>query len=237
VSVVPALSNAHFLERGLYWSTLVYFAFVCVAAVASFLLAIFAGRLTTVKDGELKRLQLTSAQSIATAHAQTAHSKQEQTRLEADMAHARAHGERLHKQNLELQLEVERERMARLRLEERLAPRHILAAQRFKLRSELAPFKGQAISIVTHPGDPELATFAGEIKGTLEQAGIVVSMTPALVFGKPQPGLTLEVGANRTRFATSLAKALMDAGVCSGPVAAAESDNSELLEITVGPKP
>jgi hypothetical protein len=234
---VPDLSNAHFLERGLYWSTLIYFGFVCLAAIASFLLAIFAGRLSFVKDGEIKLLQLSSSQAVAEAHAQVAHARHDQKRLESDVAQAQLHRERLRKDNLQLQLELERERVARLRLEERLAPRHILAGQRSTIRCGLAAFKGQKLSMILHPGDPELSAFAGEFKAALEEAGIVVNMTPALVFGKPEPGLSLDVGANRTQFATSLAKALLDAGVCSGPIAASESDNPDSLEITVGPKP
>lgn len=230
MSVLPDLSNAHFLERGLYWSTLLYFVLVCLAAIASFLLAIFAGRLSSVKGGELKRLQLTSAEAVADAHAQVA-------RAQFDTAHAQEHRARLHKQNLALQLQVERERVARLRLEERLAPRHILPVQHNKIRAELAGFKGQTVSMIIHPGDPELSAFAGELKTALEDAGMLVTLNPALVFGKPQPGISLDVGSNRRQFATSLAKALLDAGVCSGPISATESDNAEQLEITVGPKP
>ena len=65
---------------------------------------------------------------------------------------------------------------------------------------------------------------------------MAVNMAPALVFGKPQPGIALEVGANRRQFATALAKALVDAGVASGPITASEPDNADLLEIAVGPK-
>jgi hypothetical protein len=234
----------HFLERGLSWSTVAYIVFLCLAAATSFVLALFAGRVTSAKDAELKRLQSTSAEMVAHAHAgaaranaQAAQAYQEQRRLEADMAHAQAHREQLRKENLELQLTVEKERAARLQLEERLAPRHMGAAQRQTIQSELASFRGQKVSIVTHSGDPEIGAFASEIKATLEAAGMTVSSTPALIFGKPQPGIALDVGANRRQFATALAKAFVDAGVCSGPVSASEPDDPNLMEITVGPKP
>ena len=45
------------------------------------------------------------------------------------MAYAQAHREQLRKENLELQLAVEKERAARLRIEERLGARHISASQ------------------------------------------------------------------------------------------------------------
>jgi hypothetical protein len=164
---LPDLSNVHFLERGLNWSTLAYVVFVCLAAATSFLLALFAGRVTSAKDTELKRLQSTSAETVAhahagaaRAHAQAAMAYKEQRRLEADMAHAKAHHEQLRKENLKLQLAVEKERAARLQLEERLGPRHIGATQRQTIQSALAGFQGQKVSVITHPGDPEIATFA-----------------------------------------------------------------------------
>lgn len=244
ISALPDLSNVHFLEKGLNWSTLAYVVFVCLAAATSFLLALFAGRITSAKDMELKRLQSTSAEAVAhaqagaeRAHAQAAQAYQEQRRLEADAAHGLAHRERLRQENLELQLALEKERAARLGLEERLGSRHIGAAQRQTMQSELARFRGQKVSIVTHPGDPEISGFASEIKATLDGAGMAVSIAPALIFGKPQSGISLEVGANRRQFATALARALVDAGVCSGPVSASELDDANLLEITVGPKP
>lgn len=244
ISGLPDLSNVHFLERGLNWSTVAYIVFVCLAAAASFLLALFAGRVTSAKDAELKRLQSTSAEAVAhahagaeRAHAQAAMAYKEQRHLEVDVARAKVHREQLLKENLELQLAVEKERAARLRLEERLGPRHIAAAQQQTIRAELAGYKGQRLSIVTLPGDPEIAAFAAEIRTTLEAAGVFVTMAPALVFGKPQAGISLDVGAERRQFATALAKALVDAGVCSGAISATELDNPALLEITVGPKP
>jgi hypothetical protein len=234
----------HFLERGLNWSTLAYIVFVCLAAGTSFVLALFAGRVTSAKEAELKRLESASAEAVAhahagaaRAHAQAALAHKEQRRLEADMAHAKAHHEQLRKENLGLQLAVEKERTARLQLEERLGPRHIGAAQRQTIQPALAGFQGQKVSIVTYPGDPEIAGFANEIRATLEASGMAVTIAPALVFGKPQPGIAWEVGANRRQFATALAKAFVDAGVCSGPISASEADDADLLEMTVGPKP
>lgn len=243
ISALPDLSNVHFLERGLNWSTLAYVVFVCLAAATSFLLDLFAGRVTAAKDTKLKTLQSTSAETVAHAHAgaaranaQAAMAYTEQRRLEADMAQAKAHHEQLRKENLGLQLAIEKERTARLQLEERLGARHIGAAQRQTIEVALASFKGQKVSLITHPGDPEIDAFAHETTATLYAAGMSVSIAAALVYGRPQPGLTMEVGANRCQFATALAKAFMDAGVCSGPISASEPEDADLLEITVGPK-
>jgi hypothetical protein len=240
---LPDLSNVHFLERGLNWSTLAYIVFVCLAAATSFLLALFAGRVTSAKDTELKTLQSASAEAVAHAHAGAARANaqaemayKEKRRLEAEMAHAKLHHEQLRKENLELQLVVEKERIARLRLEQQVGSRHVGAAQRQTIVSDLAGFQGQKVSIVTLPGDPEIAAFAGEIKATLEAAGMVVTDAPPLVSVKPERGIAWEVGARRRQFATALAKAFVVGGVSSGPISATESDQADLLEITVGPK-
>lgn len=233
-----------FLERGLNWSTVAYIVFVCLAAAASFLLALFAGRVASVRNEEIRKLQSKSAEAVAhaqagaaRAHAQAELAYQERRRLEADVALAEAHHELLRKENLKLQLTVEEERIQRLRLEEQLGPRHIDAAQRRTIQSELSGFQGQRVSIITHPGDPEIAGMANEIKTSLLSAGIAVTLAPALVFGRPQPGIALDVGLHRRQFATALAKAFVDAGVSTGPISAAEAEDPDLLEITVGPKP
>lgn len=233
----------HFLERGLNWSTLAYVVFVCLAAGASFLLALFAGRVTNAKDMELKRLQNNSAEAVAHAHAgaaranaQAAEAMREQRRLEADVAHAKAHHEQLRRQNLELQLAVEKERAARLQLESRSTGRHIGAAQKQAMQPALANFRGEKVMLVTFAGDQESAAFAGDIRSILEGVGLNVSNAPAVAVGKPQAGIAMEVGAKRRPLAMALAKAFVDAGVCSGPLSATESDHPDLLEITVGPK-
>ena len=241
---MPDLSNIHFLERGLNWSTLAYAVFVCLAAATSFLLALFAGRVTAAKDHDLRRLESTSAEAVAQAQAGAARANAqallahtEQRRLEADIAHAHAHHEQLRKETLELQLALEKERAARVQLEQRSAGRRLTASQKQSIQSALASFIGTRLLLTTYAGDAESEAFASDIKATLEAAGLVVSMAPALVYGKPQHGISMEVGANRRQLAMALAKAFVDAGVCSGPITAAEADDANLLEITVGPKP
>lgn len=234
---MPDLSNVHFLEKGLTWSSLAYLVLVCLAAAASFILAFFAGRVTSAKNMEIKRLQGAAAETVAHAHAQTETAVQEQRRLEADLAHAQVEHEQLRKENRTLQLALEKERAARLEAEQRLGARRISPKQRQSIQTELAGFRGQSVAIIIYPGDREIAAFANQIYDTLAAAGMIVSLTPALVFGKTQPGIALEVGAHRRQLATALAKAFVDAQVCSGPVTAMESDNADRLEITVGPKP
>lgn len=156
---------------------------------------------------------------------------------QAAAARAQTQREQLRKENLELQSAVEAERATRLQLERQLTPRHIGAAQKQAIKAALMPFRGQRISIITYPGDKEITRFGDDVRAALEGAGLIVSSTGALVFGKVQPGIAFDVGANRLGCATAVAKAFADAGVCSGPIRASETEDAEIFEITVGPKP
>ena len=106
---MPDLSNAHFFERALHWSSLTWVVLVMLAAGAGCLAAFFASRTTFVKNLQISALQLTSAEAVASAHAhaaqasaQTAKSLEAQRTMEAEAAKARLHREELHHKNLEL---------------------------------------------------------------------------------------------------------------------------------------
>jgi hypothetical protein len=243
ITGLPDLSNPHFLERALHWSALSWVVLVALAAAAGCLVAFFSSRTTFIKNIEMMALQLTTGESVAAAHtqaaqarAQTAKSLETQKRLEAEAARAHVHREQLHRKNLELQVELEKERAARLRLEEQLAPRHVASAQRQVMAAALSAFKGQSLAMTIPPGDPEIVNFAGEIQAALEQAGIQVSLAPALTYPAPQPGITFDVGVNRRELATALAHAFVDAGICTGPISASEAGNPDVLEIILGPR-
>ena len=107
-----------------------------------------------------------------------------------------------------------------MRLEGRLVPRHVSAAKRQTMISSLTVFKGQTATMTIPPGDPEIVSFAGEIRAALEEAGIQIVQTTALADAAPHAGISFDVGANRREFATALARAFVDAGLCSGPIAA-----------------
>jgi hypothetical protein len=182
------------------------------------------------KRPELKTLQSTSAEAVAhahaeagRAHAQAAMADKEQRRLEADIAHARAHHEELRKENLELQTGG-------------------------RERAGGAPATGGATG---SPGAWAMRRSGQFNRRWLVSAGrrCRLSRTRAtrrsagsrpkssLRLSKPQPGIVCDVGIHRRQFATALAKAFVDAGVGTGAISASEPDDADLLEITVGPKP
>jgi len=236
---LPDLSNVHLVDRGLTLSALAYLVFVCLAAVASIVLAFFVGRVEATKRADLNKLQDHSA-TIAKSNEfaeRSALVEHEQRRLQSELARLQAERDQWKRENLDLCGASDKAGAERSKHELRNAPRHIGTPQRHAIQTAMASFRGQTIAIIIHPGDPEIAAFASQLRDVLEAAGMVASVTAALIFGGTQPGISLEVGIHRRQMATALAKAFTSANICCGPISATESDNADLLEIIVGPKP
>lgn len=73
----------------------------------------------------------------------------------------------------EVQKEAEDERLARVKIEERIAWRTITETQRRKIKDVLSKFKGQAFDIDGSNVDPEMDSFSEEIRDSLGKAGWV----------------------------------------------------------------
>jgi hypothetical protein len=128
------------------------------------------------------------------------------------------------------------EALARVKIEERLAPRRITAEQTTKLSNELEPLKGKNVGLFVLTGDPETSSFGSALESVLKAAGLNVKVSPGIVFGEVQAGISIMVGKNRMTEAAILAKALIDANLAPGPIPAGTSTDAEFLQITVGPK-
>jgi hypothetical protein len=136
---------------------------------------------------------------------------------------------------------AEEERVARLKIEERLAPRRISAAQKAILMRDLRPLWGKKVMLFFISGDPETATFAELLSGTLTAAGLLVETQPGMILGSVKAGISFTVGKNRFGDANILANALVEAGLAEKPIPGEkipEKDQTHLdeLQITVGPK-
>jgi hypothetical protein len=175
---------------------------------------------------------------IATANNNAQQAILGQKSLEEKTAEAELQQERLKKENLQLQINLEKERLARLKIEERLAPRNISPEQATRLAIDLEALHGKKVTVAFISGVPETAAFAGLLASKLRAAGLLVDPpTPMLLLGNVNPGITVVIGAHRLGDADTLAHALVDAGLASAPVPATKDDNNaETLQITIGPK-
>jgi hypothetical protein len=138
------------LERAFFVANVVYISAVIVAAVATFFVSFFASRLTAAKDAELRRFQSESAQATAQANARAA------------KANARA---------AEANEKAEQERLARVKIEQRLADRVLTDAQVERIASKLRAFAGQAYKVTTYWDLKEPLGLANRIHELLTRAG------------------------------------------------------------------
>ncbi len=105
----------------------------------------------------------------------------------ADTEQARLETQEIKKQNLELQLLVEEEKMARIKLEEKVAWRRLTKDQKEEISSRLSRFTGQPVTVSYSPTDHEGMGFALDIVSTLRLAGWKADgPTPVLEFINPK---------------------------------------------------
>ena len=128
-----------------------------------------------------------------------------------------------------------------MKIEERLAPRRLSAAQKATLIKDLRPLWGRKVILFFISGDPETATFVDLLSSTLKTAGLTVETRPGMIIGNVKAGISFTIGKNRLADANILANALVDAGLAERPIPADEipkqdQSRSDELQITVGPK-
>lgn len=189
------------------------------------------------KEAEDVRIEAASALSqIAQAKkdAESARRDAESFKLDIAKANARA---------AEANQKAEEEKLARLKIEETLAPRRISAEQTATLVADLRPLTGKKVILFFISGDPETAAFTELLRGALTKAGLAVETRPGMILGNVQPGITMSIGKNRLADANFLANALIQAGLAEKPVPAerlpeGEEGKSRWDELTlvIGPK-
>jgi hypothetical protein len=127
-----------------------------------------------------------------------------------------------------LEKEAEQERLARVRIEERLAPRRITAAQHRVIAGLLQKFKGETIMLLPSSTDGEVADFVQDIELAFKDSGFTVGGA-RLAFGTPSThGLEMAVGKSKLPVANEIAKAFLTAGVVQQPIRITSDDNPSL---------
>lgn len=109
--------------------------------------------------------------ALAEHHSAEANAKAEGFRLDIARANERA---------ASANETAERERLARLQLEARLADRVILAVQEQSLKTAFARLKGQTVDVSVLGDTPEISQFSGTIMSRMRQAGVLLNATHPL---------------------------------------------------------
>lgn len=172
-------------------------------------------------DAEIARGKAEDARKnaeVARQKAEAVHAKAEEARknslkAEADAEKAVLDKEKILHDNLELQKQVENEKLARLQLEQKIAPRSLTKVAQDRLIATLRPLKLTQVDLVTFVGNAEASNVASQLQYALEQVGTKVHHYSPL--GGSLQGVIIEYDMNDTP-ATISARSLADALTSSG---------------------
>ncbi|MGD0793910.1 MAG: hypothetical protein ABR920_19260 [Terriglobales bacterium] len=133
---------------------------------------------------------------------------------------------------------AEQDRLARVKIEERLAPRFLTEKDQSSAVAALKPFASRLVDIVKYPDDAEVSELARQISGVLTDAG----WKPAVsVSGEPLTGIVVEIDPKNPPNLTAgqaLVTALSGAGLnVKGPVPSLHTaPTGGSVRVTVGRK-
>lgn len=152
---------------------------------------------TNRKDSLLRVADFAREERIAQAQKGAADANERAATLEFRAAQANEQVERLQQENLklsarvqELNIEAEKERIERLKIEERVAPRTIAPSRRAKLIAALSPGQGSVVRIIARNSTPESSQFAEQLRTVFVAAGW---QAPA-VFHQTIGGIRVDAG-------------------------------------------
>jgi hypothetical protein len=215
--------SLRFLESASYWAGVLAVGLTAAAAVAGVLTWYFSSKLANVKDAAFERFKEESKVAVASANEKAAE------------ATARA---------AEANRIAEEEKLARVKLETRLAPRRLSAESQEAVVNAIKRFTPQSFDILSYADDPESTRLANDIYAILQRAGwldesssnswLFTLITGVVVEFAPSKADTVGLAGN------ALALALRKEGVGATAQPRADDDKEkqpEKLRIKVGKKP
>jgi hypothetical protein len=130
---------------------------------------------------------------------------------QAQVSLANVQQEQLRRDLKEKDLMIEKERLARMKIEEKLAPRSLNQAQCEILLAKLVQFAGTVIDIIIYPGGtPDTITFSNQIASVLAAAKWQVAVTKVLAATASVSGIIVAIKDKSDANAMAAAKALTD---------------------------
>lgn len=162
---------------------------------------------------------------------------------EAETARARESAAQADARAAEANAKAETERVARLELEARLAPRSLTIGQQQALIDAIRPFAPQAFEFVSFQDDLEVVGLVQTLVRTLVTAGWVGRPATGFLMAAPVVAVSIEYSPDKAiQFApaaSALALALSRLGIAASSVSNPElgADWGDRLRIKVGKKP
>jgi hypothetical protein len=131
---------------------------------------------------------------------------------------------------------TEEEKLARMRLEERLTPRHIDTEQVIGLLVDLTPLKGKPVAVFFVSEDPETTVFAQRVGKVMTDAGLIVEFRPGIILGAIKPGISLSCSDTRLSDANILSQAFTRSNLADKPIPTEHTQQGDYLTVAIGPK-
>lgn len=161
--------------------------------------------------------------------------------LEAQTAEANRETARLSKEAEGLRAQAEADRLARVKIEQKLAPRSLSNEQQAAIRLAIARFAPQMYEFVSYQDDPEVVQLVHTLIPMLQFAGWKGQPAKGFLLAQLETGVRVEFAPEDAAALSSAAKALADALSANG-IAATFGDRAGLektavLRIRVGKKP
>ena len=131
-------------------------------------------------------------------------------------------------------------RIARIKIEEKLAPRNLSIEQQENISSKVKAFAGQPFTIITYPDDGETLSLAGTLDRVLISAGWVGVPVKEFLGFSLIVGIVIKIAPSRASDFKKVADALSSALVEERIVAKVEVDpeaRPNAIQIRVGKKP
>lgn len=237
------------------------FEFMVIIGVAGELLAdgsifLFSARLETIAEEEISESNVKAAQAAATARgfeAAIADANARAKGAESVVAQANATAKGADARVAEAEAMAETERLARVKIEEKLAPRRLSPEQVRQVANALRPFAGVHVNLFAPTGDVEIVRIANDVLAALmgpNGAHWTVTVSTGQEFGRTVSGILVELAADADETSKSAARAFVLALqtqrlVTTGPVPPTsrgpmvgpiQFDQQAKITITVGQK-
>lgn len=203
------------------------------------------------------RLRNANNAQLASLNAEAAMARKDAAQAERDLAQANQRAaeaneraKRAEEHAAQANSVAEQERLARVKIEERIAARHLTGDEEQEVATKLRRFAGQKINLVAYAGDAEAIAIATQIGETLQRARWVVNASVVQEYSRAVAGILVEVGPGADKSSLGAANSLVSAlskerlatvgpqqladvsGGSSGSV-----DPTAKIKITVGKKP
>lgn len=214
---------ASLLESAAYWTGIAAVAFTAAAAVAGSLSWYFSYKLSDRKDAEFRAFRESSKVAVASANEKAA------------QANERA---------AEANRIAEEEKLARVKLETRLAPRSLKGLSQDAVVNAIKEFAPQTFDILWYPDDPESENLANDIYAAFQRSGWVIERSNSFLGFRVILGVIIEFSPSKAGdfgpACSALESALKKEGIDATSKARVDDDREKephRLRIMVGKKP